>query len=167
MVPDVQIRRMETRDIDGAVKVYEEVFEQSHVSFSELDDGKADTPDGPFDPAPHVFRSQLKEYLDHSEALLLVACIDREVVGFAVAELRRAQAGHMECWLHDMGVREVWRGRGIGRALAEPLIEWGTGAGAKYFLFESGVGSETARRMCRTMGFAPLATVYWRAAEEG
>jgi len=162
MEPHVTIRRMESRDIKGVVRVYEEVFDESYISFAELEEGKADGPQGPYEPAVVVFENELKEFLEHSEALLLVACVDRDLVGFALAELRRARAGHIECWLHDMGVSAAWRGQGIGHALAEPLMEWGTQAGAKYFLLETGVSNDLARRMFQELGFSALSTVFWR-----
>ncbi len=165
MDEQVQVRRMTARDIERVVAIYGDIFDKPYVSFAELDEGKADGPDGPFDQARAVFSAELRELLDHSEALLLVACVNNEIVGFGRANLRRARAGHMECWLHDIGVADAWRGKGIGRALTDPLVEWGRQAGAKYLLLETGAENHAGQEMFRKLGFVSLATVLWRGAD--
>jgi ribosomal protein S18 acetylase RimI-like enzyme len=165
MPPDVRIRRMQPKDLDRVIEIYNEIFDTPYVSFAELDEGKADGPAGPFDQAPAVFRAELREMMEQTEALLLVAIDGDEIAGFGRANLRRARAGHLECWLHDIGVSPAHRRRGIGHALIEPLVEWGQQAGSKYILLETGAGNSAGQETFRKIGFTPLATVLWRGTD--
>lgn len=162
MEQTITIRRLEAADVDVVTDIYAEVLEPSYISFSELGEGKAAGPGRLDDRAAAIFRSQLLSLLSSAQHGFFVACLDEEIAGFVLASLHEAEAGHTECWLDDIGVRQNQQRRGLARALAEQVFDWGAGGGANYFLLESGVRNEGAHRLFHSLGFEPLATVFWR-----
>lgn len=160
----IAIRRMEETDIDAVAGVYAEVLDPSYISYSELSEGKAEAFGRLSERAPEIFREQLAALHDSPVHGFFVAVAGGEVVGFALASLRRAEAGHTECWLDDIGVRPVWRRGGVAQQLVAEVIRWGKSAGARYYLLESGVRNEAAHGLFEKNGFQPLATVFWLGA---
>jgi ribosomal protein S18 acetylase RimI-like enzyme len=159
----VTIRAMTSADIDVVTAIYAEVLDPSYISFSELNEGKAESFGKLADRAAAIFREQLVSLLPSSQHGFFVATADDAIVGFALASLHRAEAGHIECWLDDIGVSHRWQRRGIAQALVGQVFEWGAKGNAQYFLLESGVENESAHRLFERLGFQPLSTVFWRA----
>jgi GNAT superfamily N-acetyltransferase len=154
---------MAASDIIAVAGIYAEILDVTYISFSELKEGKATAPGRLTDRAPEIFRRQLDSHISSARHGFYVALVDDEAVGFVLASLHQADAGHTECWIDDLGVRPAWRRRGIATALVERACRWGAAEGAKYFLLESGVQNESAHRVCRRLGFEPLSVVLWRA----
>ena len=155
-------------DIDAVTSVYAEVLDPSYISFSELAEGKAEDFSKLSSRAPDIFRQQLAHLFDSADHGFFVATVnDDEVIGFALASLQKTEAGHMECWLDDIGVRPNWRGHGIAKALVAQVFKWGAEGQASYFLLESGVRNESAHNLFEELGFHPLSTVFWRHGGTG
>lgn len=162
MQQQAAIRRMLAADIEAVVRVYAEVVDSSYISFSELGEGKAETVSQLSARAPAIFREQLVHLADSAQHGFFVATVDHEVVGFALASLHVAEAGHTECWLDDLGVSHKWRGQGIAKDLAAEIFAWGEQENAAYYLLESGVRNESAHHFFEGLGFQPLSMVFWR-----
>jgi ribosomal protein S18 acetylase RimI-like enzyme len=160
----ITIRQIISTDLDPVTKVYSESYNSTYISYSELGEGKAIAPGILSEQAVTIFREQLASLLSLSRPGLFVAISENNVVGFALACLRIAEAGHIECWLDDLGVLPNYRGQNIGEKLVRHILEWGTQQGAKYFLLESGVQNEVAHRLFARLGFHPLSMVFWRSA---
>jgi GNAT superfamily N-acetyltransferase len=156
-----EIKAMTAADIDAVSKVYREVLEPSYISYSELGDGKAHTPDRLTRQAAAIFRDQLASLWQSPERGFFVCKAGSQVIGFSLASLRQTEAGHGECWLDDVGVLHRWRRHGVARQLIGHVLEWGREAGAKYFLIESGWQNAGAHALFESLGFRPLSTVYW------
>jgi GNAT superfamily N-acetyltransferase len=153
---------MISADIDAVTSVYAEVLDPSYISFSELGEGKAKDSSTLSPHAPSIFREQLAHLLHSSQHGFFVATVNNELVGFALASLHKAEAGHMECWLDDLGIRRNWRGQGIAKTLVSQVFNWGAEERVSYYLLESGVRNESAHHLFETLGFQPLSTVFWR-----
>ena len=159
------IRHMAAADVEAVATLYAAVLDPSYISFSELGEGKADGPSKLSSGAAGIFREQLTALLHSPCHGFFVAAVDNEVVGFALGSLHRAEAGHTECWLDDLGVGLRWRRRGIAKALVSQIFLWGTAKNASYYLLESGVRNESAHALFESLGFRPLSTVFWRGGE--
>ncbi|MBD2513165.1 GNAT family N-acetyltransferase [Nostoc muscorum FACHB-395] len=156
----VIIREMISTDLNAVTRIYEEVFNPTYISFSELAEGKAVGFALPSPEAGTIFRKQLIGRLYTSSSGLFVACSENNIVGFALASLHTTEAGHIECWLDDIGVSHIYRCQGIAKMLAKQVQDWGNQNGAKYYLLESGIQNETAHRLFEQLGFHPLAIVF-------
>lgn len=56
---------------------------------------------------------------------------DARAVGMATAQLVISTAeGAPSAWIEDVVVREDWRGRGLGRALLDAVLDWARARGA-------------------------------------
>ena len=163
MRQDVIIRNMIAEDIDAVAQIYEEVLEPSYISYSELGEGKAKALGELSENAVAIFRGQLQSLLNSTRHAFFVASINRSVVGFACASLHEAQAGHTECWLDDICVSHQWQHQHIGRSLVSKVIEYGIEHNVMHYLLESGVHNASAHHLFESLGFQPLAIVYWRA----
>jgi len=162
----VSVREMECADLDKVIEVYEKVYNPSYISFGELSAGKATAPGVPSENAFEVFREELIGLLEDSESGHFVGVVNNEVVGFALASLNPTVAGHIECWLDDLGVEPEYQGKRIGRRLVENVLIWGIEKGAKYTLLESGLNNEDAHRLFHSMGFKELSFVFWKSEEQ-
>lgn len=149
-------------DIDVVSSIYAEVLDPTYISYSELGEGKAEAFGKLSENAPAIFREQLVKLQDSDRHGFFVASVNDDVIGFALASLHQVEAGHLECWLDDIGVSPEWQRRGIARAMIAHVFEWGALAGAKYYLLESGVQNEGAHHLFESLGFQPLSTVFWR-----
>lgn len=166
MQQQLEIRPMAAADVEAVTALYAEVLDPSYISFSELGEGKADGPSELSAGAPGIFRDQLAALVHSPRHGFFVATIGDEVVGFALGSLHRAEAGHTECWLDDLGVGHKWRRRGVAKALVSRVFVWGAAGNASYYLLESGVRNESAHDLFESLGFRPLSTVFWRGGEK-
>lgn len=159
----IVVRKMSSADRESVISIYAEILHPGYISFSELAEGKAEGPGKVSDRAIDIFREQLVEMLASDSYGLFVALVDDSIVGFATASLHQTEAGHIECWLDDGGVRHTWEGTGIGKAMLEQLLDWGRQGNARYFLVEVSMNKEAAQRgFHEHYGFQPLAVVLWR-----
>lgn len=155
------VKKMSTADIEPVTSIYAEVLHPSYISFSELAEGKAEGLGKLSDRAIDIFREQLVALLDSDSHGFFVATVGDNIVGFVLASLHQTEAGHIECWVDDIGVRHKWQKNGIGKALVEQALDWGRQSRAKYFLLESGLKNESAHRLFEHLGFQPLSVVFW------
>jgi GNAT superfamily N-acetyltransferase len=161
----VTVRRMLLADIDRVAEIYAEVLNSTYISFSELAEGKAKDPNRLSKDAVSIFLRQVSSLIDSHEHMFLVA-VDGDVVGFALASIHLAEAHHLECWVDDICVAHKRQGEGVATQLVEKVLEWGSRKKVKYFLLESGINNESAHRAFVSLGFEPLATVFWRTAAD-
>jgi ribosomal protein S18 acetylase RimI-like enzyme len=115
-----------------------------------------------FIPAPpeteRGYGSFLASQLEKSDALVLVAEEDEEVVGYTFSALEgkdylslRGPAGV----LHDIVVDPRAQGRGVGRALLEGTLDALAARGATQVVLFTAHGNATAQRLFGRRGFRP------------
>jgi ribosomal protein S18 acetylase RimI-like enzyme len=165
----IDVREMTLDDVDAVIEIYDKVYDSKYISFGELAAGLATEPGVTAENALELFREEVvglvsKSEAGSSEVRQFVGIVDGVVAGFALANLETTDAGHIECWLNDLGVLSNYRGRRIGSQLVDKVIEWGTKHNAKYFLLESGMDNELAHRLFEKKEFHPLAVVFYREA---
>jgi GNAT superfamily N-acetyltransferase len=147
----VRIRQATMDDYDALVALFEELDEFHRLARPDLFrcfDGPART------------REQIGQWLAGPGSTVLVAEIDREVVGLAVLMTRPAPgfAGavpHKLIELDNLVVRTGLRSRGIGRCLVEATVDWSRGQGASHVGVAVHAFNRDARRFYERAGFAP------------
>ncbi|MFL6232100.1 MAG: GNAT family N-acetyltransferase [Thermoanaerobaculia bacterium] len=74
---------------------------------------------------PEVWERQIGYYLRRDPDASVVAEIDGKVAGFMLGEVRSGEFGLEEPtgWIEVLGVDPAYRGRAIGRHLAEAILE--------------------------------------------
>ncbi|MBE9042620.1 GNAT family N-acetyltransferase [Oscillatoriales cyanobacterium LEGE 11467] len=166
MKHNISVRAMVFEDINRVSEIYSKVYNPTYVSFGDLASGLADSSGSPTENADRIFYEEVVDLIRNSKTTegQFVATIDGEVAGFALASLKETDAGHLECWLNDLGVHPDYQGLKIGRKIVEKAIEWGCQGNAKYFLLESGFNNEQAHHFFEGVGFHPLAIVFHRVA---
>jgi GNAT superfamily N-acetyltransferase len=164
----IEVREMKLDDVDMVVKIYSEIYNASYVSFGELAAGLADSPASPTENASNLFQEEIVNLITSSDTgtRQIVATVDNDIAGFALASLENTIAGHLECWLNDMGVLPDYQGKRIGKKLVEDVIAWGSKGNAKYFLLESGLDNENAHHFFEGVGFHPMSIVFYRDASQ-
>ena len=166
MEQTITVRKMTTAEIEPVTSIYADVLHPGYISFSELAEGKAEGPGRVSERARAIFREQLFEMLASESYGLFVATVGKTIVGFSLASLHQAEAGHIECWLDDLTVRQQWQRSGIGNALLKQMLDWGKQGKARYFLSEVSWENETMDHMLEHLGFQPLARVFWRGGTD-
>jgi len=94
--------------------------------------------------------------LRREEALVLVACRDERIVGYAYATLEERDWNLLldaHGALHDLFVAEDARRGGVGRALVEAAVSALTERGAERVVLSTMVGNDAAQRLFRACGF--------------
>jgi GNAT superfamily N-acetyltransferase len=87
--------------------------------------------DAIFDEGMSWDADQGQRFLAHPDTLLLVACWDGGACGFLSAyRLQRFDRRRAEVLLYEIGVREAFQRRGVGRALVEEAKRWTAEVGA-------------------------------------
>lgn len=85
-----------------------------------------------FTPDPEKQRRGLVALLASPNGHIAIARDpDARAVGMATAQLVISTAeGGPSAWIEDVVVREDWRGRGLGRALINAVLDWACARGA-------------------------------------
>lgn len=86
--------------------------------------------------------------------LPLVARLGDEMIGLTWGRVQESDPG-------DVHVYQVWvapehRGRGVGQALLDAMIEWARAAGARQISLEATCGNTPAMRLYTRAGFLPV-----------
>jgi GNAT superfamily N-acetyltransferase len=147
----VRIRQATMGDYDALVALFDELDEFHRLARPDVFrrfDGPART------------REQIGQWLAGPGSTVLVAEVDREVVGLAVLLTRppAAFAGAVPLKvieLDNLVVRSGLRGRGVGRQLIEATVDWSRGQGASHVGVAVHAFNRDARRFYERAGFAP------------
>lgn len=101
--PEVQIRMLEDTDIGGIISLDEKLSGQYR---------------------PEVWERRISYYLRRDPEALIVAEADGKVVGFMLGEVRSGEFGLEEPtgWVEVLGVDPGFRGRAVGRRMAEQML---------------------------------------------
>jgi GNAT superfamily N-acetyltransferase len=144
------IRRAELRDLTMLAALHEEVH-RLHVQARP--DQFQTAPDG-------VLEQRFREWIAASDTKVWVAEIDGHVVGYAV-QMRRHREPHpiarQRTWweIDNLGVTATHRGRGIGTALIQAIIEDARQTGIPDVELASWAFNTAAHRAFERAGFVP------------
>jgi ribosomal protein S18 acetylase RimI-like enzyme len=95
------------------------------------------------------------------EGLLLLAFADDELAG-CVAMRRLSEVDHANaCEMKRLFVRRAFRRFGLGRLLAQALMEHAAAAGYSVMLLDTLNEMESARELYATLGFEEVAPYYY------
>jgi GNAT superfamily N-acetyltransferase len=147
----IRIRQATMGDYDTLVALFDELDEFHRLARPDV----FQRFDGPARP-----RGQIEQWLTGPGSTLLVAEIDREVVGLAVLLTRPppAFAGAVPLKvieLDNLVVHSGLRSQGVGRRLIEAIVDWSRGQGASHVGVAVHAFNRDARRFYERAGFAP------------
>ncbi len=111
-----------------------------------------------FEGIPAGYAAWLAQEIRREGAVVLVAELDGEVVGFAYGAIEERDWSILvdrHGAFHDLCVAEHVRRRGIGRQLALEMIRRLEGLGAERILARAMVQNEGAQRLVAGFGFMP------------
>ncbi|GAG00421.1 unnamed protein product, partial [marine sediment metagenome] len=100
----------------------------------------------------------LDEWLGDTEGEVIGAVLDGELVGFA----RRTWLAPGLAWLEGMRTDPAYRGRGVGRAITEYLIDRARAAGAVRISLSTYIDNEASIHIIESYGFERVATFVYR-----
>lgn len=153
----VVIRRCSLADLPAVEDLYGE-FAALHAR---VDPSFAMVPDH-----AALFGKYVAESLSREDATMLVAELDGEVVGFALAQLRTRPPVYPEPrmgWVDTVGVRERHQRKGVGSMLFQGLLRWFREQGVARIELSAAVRNERSTRFWRKVGFEPyLEQMYYR-----
>lgn len=95
-------------------------------------------------------------HFEADEARVLVAEIEREIVGFAYLEFEERNYEDLVeqgVWLHDIFVEKAFRSFGVGRALMDAVIAAAAEMGGNKLLLTAAAKNEVARNFFESFGF--------------
>ena len=126
---EYSIRRMTVDDVDAVSAIEADTFAR-----------------------PWSRQSFYEEMTRNACARYLVAVLpDGEIVGFAGVWIVLDE-GHIT----NIAVRKDWRGRGMGRALVESLMQYAANLGVVYMTLEVRAGNAVARHVYMSHGFVQV-----------
>ncbi|MEM9557330.1 MAG: GNAT family N-acetyltransferase [Acidobacteriota bacterium] len=107
----VTIRQLDTVDIGDVVRIDEQITGQYR---------------------PDIWETRCGYYLRRDPEAAQVAVVDGQVVGFMLGEVRSGEFGLEEPtgWIEVLGVDPEFRGRAVGRRLAEAILAHFRASGA-------------------------------------
>jgi ribosomal protein S18 acetylase RimI-like enzyme len=132
----VDVRQASHDDIDACMDLYASVAGERRWIGAEppIDRGKLE--------------AHLQRLIDADDAALVVAEIDRRVIGWTVLSFVDAATVTL-----GMGVAKPWRGRRVGAALVAFAIEWATANSARQMRLEVFPSNDAAIALYRRLGF--------------
>jgi ribosomal protein S18 acetylase RimI-like enzyme len=124
-------------------------------------------------PEPAALAERLRQLIEDGETLVLLAGHGPD--GLAVLRFRAAIWSAGECYLAELYVTPVSRGRGLGRALMEAALSQARQRGADTMDIGVDEPDLAARRLYESLGFTnrtggpdgPLMYVYERELDDG
>ena len=147
----IEIRRARITDAEAIASLSAEVHSQHAQALPQLFKP----------PAPDTFPpTAVRELLDEPDRLVLVACVDSTVVGYASAQIQqRAETpfryAGAALYLQWMGVRATSRRQGVGRALMDNLREDAARRGIPAMLLDVWAFNTEALAFYKAVGFHP------------
>lgn len=140
------IRRARERDVASIVRLWQEL---QHANAG-YDTRLAVKPS-----APSWYESFMRLQIEHENAAVLVAEIDRTVAGYIFGQvMQRPTLAEGDCgYVADICVAPAHRGRGIGRRLFLDLRAWFKRAGVSHLEVQVVRGNPASQAFWRKMGF--------------
>jgi len=150
MVNDLVIRSATPDDIEAAAKLGAQIVRLHHAT----------NPKRFFliDEVEKGYAWWLRQELERAEAIVLVAELDGEIVGYAYGAIEERDWNTLldrHGAVHDLFVVEAARRRGVGRAMVNAVIARLEKLGAKLIVARAMVQNENAQRLCTSLGFQP------------
>ncbi len=110
---------------------------------------------------PEVWERQIGYYLRRDPDASVVALVDGKVVGFMLGEVRSGEFGLEEPagWIEVLGVDPGYRGKAIGRHMAEAMLKHFRSLGAHSVRTLIDEQAEEIRGFFTSLGFEPSS---WR-----
>ncbi len=106
---------------------------------------------------PGAFTATFERLVETSDALLLVAVADGQVVGYLLGQQHHTfHANRSVVWVEEVMVSEVRRGRGVGRALMTKVEGWARDREAAYIA----LATRRAADFYATLGYDASATYF-------
>ena len=144
------IRSATLADLEGAAKLGAEIVRLHHATnpkrFFMLDN------------VEYGYAAWLAEEMKRPEAVVLVAELAGRIVGYAYGAIEDRDWGILvdrHGAFHDLCVDDSVRQQGVGRALAETMLERLEQLGAPRILLRAMVQNEPAQRLASSLGFSP------------
>lgn len=143
--PEIEIRRLRAGDADAGTRL-----------IAQMGPRHSPVPDR-LDAVTRTFRQLVSRPADRS----VLALRDGAPMGLCTAELRDlVWRRDPELWVPELVVDEPMRGRGIGAALLDHVIDDALAAGARSAVLESGPRRAAAHALYRSAGFAAAGRVF-------
>lgn len=142
------VRAAEPGDAPGTLRLESHMYETNPFKVSERGESERNEEEE---------RGWIGEHLEKPGYLMLIASGSREPGGDVFGRLTFRNGNRRKLAHHGtfgISIHEAWRGRGVGTALIETLLEWGA---AHPFIEKVGLGvfasNAGARRLYRRLGF--------------
>src|ERR1700690_2273442 len=150
MVNDLVIRSATPDDIEAAAKLGAQIVRLHHATnpkrFFLIDD------------VEQGYAWWLRQELERAEAIVLVAELDGEIVGYAYGAIEERDWNTLldrHGAVHDLFVVETARRKGVGRAMVNAVMARLEELGAQRIVARAMVQNESAQRLCESLGFQP------------
>lgn len=115
----------------------------------------------------HPAEASLRADLDDADGhAVLVAEIDRCVVGYAVAELRSTSDGSRIAHIEELFVESEFRNVGVGRRLMNQLVDWAISHGAVGIDAQVLPGDRASKNFFESFGLVARAISVHRALDQ-
>lgn len=110
------------------------------------------------EPVERGYEWWLGRELENADALVIVATIERAIVGYVYATIEKRDWNLLldrYAGLHDIYVDESARGHGVGEKLLHALVDEVRRRGAPRVVLMSAVQNQGAQRLFAKVGFRP------------
>ena len=111
--------------------------------------------------SPPPGAAELQAIVDHDACTVLIARIDKRIVGAMTLVLFPIPTG-LRAWIEDVVVDDEARGHGVGALINQRAIEIAQAAGAKSVDLTSRPSREAANRLYKRLGFVERETNVYR-----
>jgi ribosomal protein S18 acetylase RimI-like enzyme len=133
----MEIKRAGLEDLDSVADLFD-LYRQFYEQASDLEGAKA----------------FLLERQTQNESVIFLATDKAESMGFAQAYPAFSSVSMRRTWiLNDLYVRKAHRGKGIGEALLQHVLNFAKETGTKGVLLETGENNVAAQRLYEKVGF--------------